>query len=607
MKKKKILQRAVTYYRSHMWCSLLVSIFGMIFIIALILLGYMKSKYYQYLLDTTYESEKVMIESVNKIIENQMESFIDLGANIAVDERLVQEIENYVQAGKTNQYASKLMRTTLKSTTYGSGSITGVAVVEEDGLLAQFSREEVGIEKVKGIWDENDQYEIVNLFQEMKKHNETGILPRYIIVNGANEHLNVSGRGVLHIAFPIKNGYNYKHMKYMIIVSYYSQPISALLKQLSQGGKDEFLQGYIENASGKILFHTDENYVDKNAKKIYNSDTNKINLETDVENYGWKLHGVIDKAALEANINKMYSKAMILYLCAILAVMGIAILIIKSILKPVSVISTSIDRVKTGDMQGYISIEGTNEIWQLAREYNEMLCSIQEANVKVEEQHGEIIESMKMKRRAEREALESQINAHFICNTLNAINYEAMDNGDFKVSLLLKKLSNILRYTFDQKHQNVYMFQEISWIEQYLFLQKERMGSAFDYEIQFDSDYDNWPCRKLMLQPFVENSILHGLEGVNKGGFIRITGEGYQEYLKIVIEDNGCGMTPEVEQIIKEVLENPLLAKQKGLGIGISNVVTRMRMYYTEDLKIQLETEERKGCKFTMILPEARQ
>ena len=348
------------------------------------------------------------------------------------------------------------------------------------------------------------------------------------------------------------------------------------------------------------------------AKRLQTGDanaleTNKINLETDVENYGWKLHGVIDKAALESNVNKMYSKAMILYLCAILAVMGIAILIIKSILKPVSVISTSIDRVKTGDMQGYISIEGTNEIWQLAREYNEMLCSIQEANVKVEEQHGEIIESMKMKRRAEREALESQINAHFICNTLNAINYEAMDNGDFKVSLLLKKLSNILRYTFDQKHQNVYMFQEISWIEQYLFLQKERMGSAFDYEIQFDSDYDNWPCRKLMLQPFVENSILHGLEGVNKGGFIRITGEGYQEYLKIVIEDNGCGMTPEVEQIIKEVLENPLLAKQKGLGIGISNVVTRMRMYYTEDLKIQLETEERKGCKFTMILPEARQ
>lgn len=605
--KKKILQRAVTYYRSHMWCSLLVSIFGMIFLIALILMGYMKNKYYQYLLDATYDSEKVMIESVNKNIETQMNSFIDLGANIAVQERMEEEIENYIESGKNNQYASKLMRMTLKSTTYGSGSITGVAVVDEDGLLAQFSREEVGTEPVKGIWDENDQDEIIHLFKEMKNHNETGRLPRYIIVNGANEHLNVSGKGVLHIAFPIKNGYSYKNMKYMIIVSYYSQPITTLLKQLSQGGKDEFLQGYIENGGGKILFHTDENYVDKNAERIYNNDTNKINLETDVSSYGWKLHGVIDKLALEANVDKMYSKAMLLYLCAILAVMVIAIFIIKSILKPVSVISTSIDRVKTGDMQGYILIEGTNEIWQLAQEYNEMLCSIQEANAKVEEQHEEIIESMKMKRRAEREALESQINAHFICNTLNAINYEAIDNGDFKVSLLLKKLSNILRYTFDQKHQNVYTFQEISWIEQYLFLQKERLGSAFDYEIQFDSDYDNWPCRKLMLQPFVENSILHGLEGVNKGGFIRITGEGYQEYLKIVIEDNGCGMTPEVEQTIKEILENPLLAKQKGMGIGISNVVTRMRMYYTDELKIQLETKQGEGCRFTMILPEARQ
>ncbi len=61
------------------------------------------------------------------------------------------------------------------------------------------------------------------------------------------------------------------------------------------------------------------------------------------------------------------------------------------------------------------------------------------------------------------------------------------------------------------------MFQEISWIEQYLFLQRERLDSVFDYAIDFDSDYDNWPCRKLMLQPFVENSIIHGFEGMERG------------------------------------------------------------------------------------------
>ena len=208
-----------------------------------------------------------------------------------------------------------------------------------------------------------------------------------------------------------------------------------------------------------------------------------------------------------------------------------------------------------------------------------------------------------MKQRAEREALESQINAHFICNTLNAINYEAMESGNFKVSILLKKLSNILRYTFDQKHQNVYMFQEISWIEQYLFLQRERLDNAFSYEISFDSDYDNWPCRKLMLQPFVENSIVHGFEGRENGGQIRIIGEGYKEFLKIVIEDNGQGMTQERKAVIQEILENPMAAKKREVGIGISNVITRMRMYYGNEMNVEFWTEEGKGTRFTFILP----
>ena len=214
-----------------------------------------------------------------------------------------------------------------------------------------------------------------------------------------------------------------------------------------------------------------------------------------------------------------------------------------------------------------------------------------------------MIESMKMKQLAEREALESQINAHFICNTLNVINYEAIDSGNYKISVLLKKLSNILRYTFDQKHQNVYMFQEISWIEQYLFLQKERMEGMFDYQIEFDSDYDNWPCRKLMLQPFVENSILHGFEGRISGGMIRITGRGYKEFLEIAVEDNGCGMDRERSTIIQEILENPLIAKSKEVGIGISNVVTRMQMYYGKEFKVSLDTEEGEGTRFVFLLP----
>ena len=326
-------------------------------------------------------------------------------------------------------------------------------------------------------------------------------------------------------------------------------------------------------------------------------------LTARVGKYQWTLHAVIDEQMIRNKVDEMYGHMVFLYVVAILFIMAILFWVTNRILKPVNVISNSIARVKDGDTREQIEIEGTNEIWQLAQEYNEMMKAIQDAKAAVEQQHGQMIESMRMKQRAEREALESQINAHFICNTLNAINYEAIDSGNYKVSVLLKKLSNILRYTFDQKHQNVYMFQEISWIEQYLFLQKERLDQVFTYEIDFDSDYDNWPCRKLMLQPFVENSILHGFEGKEYGGKILIRGYGYKEFLKIEIEDNGCGMTEEKEQIIQEILDNPMVAKEKEVGIGISNVITRMRMYYGEEFRVTLDTREGEGSKFIFILP----
>ena len=323
----------------------------------------------------------------------------------------------------------------------------------------------------------------------------------------------------------------------------------------------------------------------------------------DIGDYGWTLHAAIDEDVLEEEVNEMYDRMVLIFIAAIVLIMFLLFMVTNQILRPVKIISSSISRVKAGDTREQLRIEGTNEIWQLAQEYNEMVQAIRTASFEVEEEHCRVIESMKMKQLAEREALESQINAHFICNTLNVINYEAIDSGNYKISVLLKKLSNILRYTFDQKHQNVYMFQEISWIEQYLFLQKERMEGMFDYQIEFDSDYDNWPCRKLMLQPFVENSILHGFEGRISGGMIRITGRGYKEFLEIAVEDNGCGMDRERSTIIQEILENPLIAKSKEVGIGISNVVTRMQMYYGKEFKVSLDTEEGEGTRFVFLLP----
>ena len=532
-----------------------------------------------------------------------MDNCIDIGSGLSVDEVLVKEIEEFVNhEDATDAYNNKNINMALRSAARSSSTIVGIAVAAQDGILYQFDKNEMRTTGSKYIWDETNMSNITEAFAALREKSADNVIPRYEIITHPMIHPNIKEKGLIHIAFPLKDSYSYADMKYMIVITYDSAAMEDLLKHLSHN-QEEYIQGYIEDAKGEILLHTKGSQYSGVTSNHYKMENEVTDLTARVGKYQWTLHAVIDEQMIRNKVDEMYGHMVFLYVVAILFIMAILFWVTNRILKPVNVISNSIARVKDGDTREQIEIEGTNEIWQLAQEYNEMMKAIQDAKAAVEQQHGQMIESMRMKQRAEREALESQINAHFICNTLNAINYEAIDSGNYKVSVLLKKLSNILRYTFDQKHQNVYMFQEISWIEQYLFLQKERLDQVFTYEIDFDSDYDNWPCRKLMLQPFVENSILHGFEGKEYGGKILIRGYGYKEFLKIEIEDNGCGMTEEKEQIIQEILDNPMVAKEKEVGIGISNVITRMRMYYGEEFRVTLDTREGEGSKFIFILP----
>ena len=601
--KKSLVKSAVHYAKSHMWCSFALAILVSVVLLLVIIMVYTREKYYAYLVETTYTTANALLESVNKNIENQMDNCIDIGSGLSVDEVLVKEIEEFVNhEDATDAYNNKNINMALRSAARSSSTIVGIAVAAQDGILYQFDKNEMRTTGSKYIWDETNMSNITEAFAALREKSADNVIPRYEIITHPMIHPNIKEKGLIHIAFPLKDSYSYADMKYMLVITYDSAAMEDLLKQLSHD-QEEYIQGYIEDAKGEILLHTKGSQYSGVTSNHYKMENEVTDLTARVGKYQWTLHAVIDEHMIRNKVDEMYGHMVFLYVAAILFIMAILFWVTNRILKPVNVISNSIARVKDGDTREQIEIEGTNEIWQLAQEYNEMMKAIQEAKAAVEQQHGQMIESMRMKQRAEREALESQINAHFICNTLNAINYEAIDSGNYKVSVLLKKLSNILRYTFDQKHQNVYMFQEISWIEQYLFLQKERLDQVFTYEIDFDSDYDNWPCRKLMLQPFVENSILHGFEGKEYGGKILIRGYGYKEFLKIEIEDNGCGMTEEKKQIIQEILDNPMVAKEKEVGIGISNVITRMRMYYGEEFRVTLDTREGEGSKFIFILP----
>lgn len=105
------------------------------------------------------------------------------------------------------------------------------------------------------------------------------------------------------------------------------------------------------------------------------------------------------------------------------------------------------------------------------------------------------------------------------------------------------------------------------------------------------------------MQPFVENSILHGFEGIEKGGKIEIHGQVDESRLKLTVRDNGCGMEPEVQTVIEHILKEQHVLDLSGTGVGIQNVITRLRMYYGSGFKAEMETGKGQGTTFVFWLP----
>ena len=599
------ISKARQYAKSHMWCTFAAVIGAAVLLLLLVLMFYMRWQYYSFLLRTTYSTQEALLDTVEENLERLLDGYVATGAGICVDGELLHDtdfqksIEEYI-ASPRGAGDKQRMKSALKIAGNVSNRIVGVAVADADGILYQYDKYEISAPTKINLW--SDQEAVREIFADMHELNQGRSIPRYQIVTEPHVHPNVETRGLMHLAFPFRRGYSYQDIPYILLLSFQTAPMEEILKQLTIG-QEQYVQGYIEGENGRILLHTDgEEYIGRFASS-WRDQKKLTDLSAPVGKYGWELHTAIDERQILEKVNASYRPVLLMYFIVLLLILGLLFWACRHTLQPIHLIGESIAKVQNGQSREDIPIQGCNEIWQLADSYNQMLHTITQAEEAVAWQHAQALDNMKMKQRAEREALESQINAHFICNTLNAINYEAIESGNYKVSTLLKKLSNILRYTFDQKHQNVYMRQEIVWIEQYLYLQKERLENVFDYEIDFDPDYDSWPCRKLMLQPFVENSILHGFEGQREGGFIRIRGEGYREFLRITIEDNGCGMNVAQRDLIREVLRNPGSEKKCDMGIGIRNVITRMKMDYGEDFQAELWTEEGKGTRFIFTLP----
>lgn len=594
------LRRVTNYYKSHIWCTLLSIFILLVFFLMASVKIYTEREYQDYLTSKTLETETTILNFVSMNLEYAISDIIEVGSEAATDYN-VYKLSRQLGRGESTKNTELNLETELNNYTHSSQWIVGICVSMDGQILCQYDR----MQKTSKIWNNDDDIRLTKLYEKLEVIKENKKVPKTVLSLTPETFPGQEDMGLMHISFPILQTTKQKEKLLMITVSFRTELWKQYLSQIYES-YENVATGYLIDKSGTIIYHNEREWIGKSQKDYFASLKSKkiATLQNEIGIQDIVINIDIDETQLLKQVRAIYNRSFIIFVAiVVLLVLFLFFSIQKLLLKPIQIIMKAISQTRIGKEPEPINVNGSNEVWQVAQSFNEMMESLDESYKIIEHEYQDKMTALKMQRNAEREALESQINAHFICNTINVINYEAMDAGNHKVSTLLKKLSNILRYSFNQRQQNVYFSQEIAWVEQYLYLQKTRFEDVFDYEIDFPSMLQEWPCRKLMLQPFIENTIIHGFAGRSSGGRIKIEGRLLAEdLLQIVIEDNGCGMNEETEINVRKAIDNPY-EKRTG-GIGISNVVARIRFYYGENTLIQLINKQGEGCKFVIQLPK---
>ena len=264
--------------------------------------------------------------------------------------------------------------------------------------------------------------------------------------------------------------------------------------------------------------------------------------------------------------------------------------------KPLMLLTKEMDRV-SGDHLG-VSLEGKTmlaEIDSLYKRYNKMQGRIQDLIDQV------YYEKMRQKE-AQYEALQSKISPHFLYNSLQTINSLCMLNRSEEAQEAVNALAEMLEYLVYENNEKVTLDRELSHIESYLKLQKMRYYEQFSVAMDIDPGCRECVISKLMIQPVVENAVIHGLAPRQGGGILEISAGCRDGILTVTVKDNGVGMSQEETERLYSYMNSEDRNSEKK-SIGLSNIQERIRLKFGSGYGITIESKEGEGTRITIRMP----
>ena len=319
-----------------------------------------------------------------------------------------------------------------------------------------------------------------------------------------------------------------------------------------------------------------------------------MNTYEDV-NTGWIFYNVYDRDYMLKDLTRTQAMQIGITIALLLFSIMLILYTVKNMDKSVNSVVNGMQEVKKGNLDVVVPVQSFNEINMIADNFNE-------TTVKVRELIQEVTEAKENQKNAEIRALEAQINPHFLYNTLDSINWMAIEKEEYEISKMIRNLGVILRYSVNKSNQVVSIRELADWMEKYISLQQMRFDNVFSYKINIDESMYNEKVYKLLLQPFIENSIIHGFKEITGGGLLQIDifqNENKQGMI-IIIEDNGKGMP---QEMLKSFNNREEAIRDEGKSIGLHNAFSRVNMYYGEEASWNVSSMMGMGTVVTLRLP----
>ncbi|MEZ7569735.1 sensor histidine kinase [Streptococcus anginosus] len=561
--------------------SLLIQLVIYVFIMILALLGIVGGIYYQTssvaIRQTTEQNTRKTIQQSGQFITSYLQKVKQTTSSLAENEKIKTYAQTPIQ--ENAEQLRQLFATILKT----DSDLVSAILVTKDGNLISTDPEltmKTSADMMKEKWYQDAIHKGAMPILTPARRTVSHTTGEKWVISIMQEVVDKDGKNLGVVRLDI--GY---------------RTLEAYLDQL-QLGKEGFT--FIVDANHDFVYHPKKAVYSSHAemkamapylsvKNGYVKSKQAYVSRYQIPNSGWTLIGVSSMEQLHA----VQTQILWSFIGTGLFALGVCLIgiwfVLRLWIKPLRDLQATILKVGSGHSDLRANETGSLELVDLARQFNIMLDRIDQLMIAVKEEEQNV-------RRYELQALSSQINPHFLYNTLDTIVWMAEFNDSKRVVEVTKSLAKYFRLALNQGHEQISLKDEIDHVRQYLFIQKQRYGEKLQYEIKELKQYDGYKIPKLILQPLVENAIYHGIKEMNRQGMIRVSVSKNDTQLIVSIYDNGRGF-------VASETTNATLVRLG--GVGLKNVNQRLHLQFGDAYHMDIQSKQNIYTEIRLYFPRA--